>query len=497
MLHKDLKPQLQAEYWLVFFIFIHLIGWTLLPALVRYNLPLDSIEGSIWGHQLQLGYDKNPFLNGWLTAFATYLGGPSGWMVYLFSQLSVVICFWATWQLAKEMLPPIYALISVMMLELVQYYNFHAIDFNDNTLELSLWALTIYFFHQALCKAKTRDWVLVGIFAGLGMMTKYYTAFLLTSMALFLLIHPANRKQLTTTKPYVGLLAFLLVILPHVIWLFFHDFMTVSYMIFRTNSIPRWSNRFFFPVQFAWQQLEAFLPALIIFVLLFVRKKSAPEEPVKLSPFNRSFLLYVGLGPFLLTMLLSLCFSIKLRAGWGMPLLSLWGIMLVALAAPSITESKLHRFIASIFLVMGISWIIYSVSLIYSKETTSANFPGREIAQTITQIWHNTYHTPLTYVGGSRWVNGNIEFYSDDHPAVFMEWDKHRSPWINLDDMEKKGAVFVWDLTRNENIPDEIREQFPQLSSAVTLEFEWLRNKNNLPPIRLGVAFLPPKETTL
>ena len=48
------------------------------------------------------------------------------------------------------MLPKSYALIALLLLEGIQYFNFHAIDFNDNTLELGLWGLTIYFFYQAL-----------------------------------------------------------------------------------------------------------------------------------------------------------------------------------------------------------------------------------------------------------------------------------------------------------------------------------------------------------
>src|SRR5580704_4304509 len=120
------------------FLCLHLLGWTLIPAILRSNLPLDAIEGTIWGHQLEWGYDKNPPLNGWLTALATTLDGHSGWMIYLFSQLCVITCMWATWQLAKKILPPVYALISVLLLECIQYFNFHAIDFNDNTLELPL-----------------------------------------------------------------------------------------------------------------------------------------------------------------------------------------------------------------------------------------------------------------------------------------------------------------------------------------------------------------------
>src|SRR5579871_4064921 len=116
-MQQDFIQHFRAERWLYLFIIVHLLLWTVVPALIRYNLPLDSIEGSLWGHQLEWGYDKNPFLNGWLTSFAIYLGGPSGWMVYLFSQLSVALCLLVVWQIAKQILSPIYALIAVMLLE--------------------------------------------------------------------------------------------------------------------------------------------------------------------------------------------------------------------------------------------------------------------------------------------------------------------------------------------------------------------------------------------
>src|SRR5437868_12607295 len=121
---------IQLSRLLYVFIFIHVIVWTLVPYGVRFTLPMDAMEGATWGQQLEWGYDKNPFLNGWLTTLAVQLGGPSGWMIYLFSQISVTVCFWAVWQLGKKMLPPLYALIGVLLLEGVQYYNFHAIDFN-------------------------------------------------------------------------------------------------------------------------------------------------------------------------------------------------------------------------------------------------------------------------------------------------------------------------------------------------------------------------------
>jgi hypothetical protein len=488
-------PHFHAVRWFYLFITLHLILWTLVPILTRYNLPLDAIEGTIWGHQLEWGYDKNPFLNGWLTAFAIYLGGPSGWMIYLFSQCLVVICFWSIWQLARNMLPPLYALIAVMLLECIQYVNFHAIDFNDNTLELGLWALTTYCFYLALRKNTKLTWILTGVFAGLGLMAKYYTGALLASMAIFLFLLPQNRKQLKTLPPYLGLFTCLIIILPHTIWLFFNDFITIRYAIFRASSIPEWSNHFYFPSQFAWQQFLVFLPALLFFAVFFVRKKiNRGPKDFAISKFNMLFLWIVGMGPFILTLILSLVLGIKLHAGWGMPLESLWGIILVAALTPSLTQKKIVVFISTIFLLMFAQIFGYSLSLVYSSDATSANFPGKFIAEFITQEWHKNYHTKLDYVAGSRFVSGNIGFYSKDRPAVFIDWDKRYSPWIDLQDLNQKGAVFVWEISNKKTMPAEIRNQFPRLEQFTILELPWHRN-NQLPPIKIGMALLPPKKS--
>jgi 4-amino-4-deoxy-L-arabinose transferase-like glycosyltransferase len=413
-----------AAIWFFIFACIHLAAWTLIPALVRDNLPLDSIEGTIWGHQLQWGYDKNPFLNGWLTALATFLDGQSGWMIYLFSQLSVVACLTSVWMLGKKIVSPVYALTAVLLLEAIQYFNLHAIDFNDNTLELGLWAAAIYFFYQAVQKRTITAWLLTGIFLALGMMAKYYTLALVAALGLFLL-RKENRAQLLTLPPYLGLSVFTLIILPHVFWLTQHDYVTVTYVFERASAVPSWVNHFYFPAQFIWQQFEAFLPALIIFLFLFIGKRPLTATPrPQVSAFDRNFLLYAGLGPFVLTALLSLLMGIKLRAGWGMPLMSFWTLLLMVALPPRLSATKLYALITGIFIFMATVLSVYSISIIDSADTSSANFPGKEIAQTITQRWQDTFHTPVSYIAGSRWIGGNISFYSAEHPAVFMEWNQ-------------------------------------------------------------------------
>lgn len=485
--------------WFLLFLVMHVLCWTLAPTLIRYNLPLDSIEGTLWGHQWEWGYDKNPFLNAWLTSIAITIGGASGWMVYLFSQLSVAICFFCVWRLAKCILPTTSALIAVMLLEGVQYYHFHAIDFNDNTLELGLWSLTIYFFYQATRKQNnnTFEWILTGFFAGLGMMAKYYTAALMAAMLLFMLSRKENRTQLLSRSPYFGLCFFLLVSAPHIIWLFHHQFITVQYVVERGSAVHHWSNHIFFPLQFIWQQLEAFLPAIALALPLLIGKKRNDTHVYacyEIGSFNHAFLFFMGLGPMLLTAGLSLLFGIKLRAGWGMPLLSLWSIILLSWLQPDITTQKLKAFMTVIFVLLVMLIFGYAYSLVYSTTETTANYPGKEIAKHITTLWEQKYHRPLKYVAGSRWLGGNIGLYSTHHPAVMIEWDNKRSPWINNDDMEKEGAIFIWEASGHEILPDNVKARYPHLLPQQELSFNLHRNQQHkIPPVRIGIAFLPPR----
>ena len=492
MINKLFK-NIHAERWLVTFVFFHVAAWTLAPVLTRFTLPMDAMEGATWGRQLEWGYDKNPFMNGLLTALALKIDGHTGWAIYLFSQLAVAICFWAVWQLSKKILPPIYALLTVFLLEGMQYYNFHAIDFNDNTLELATWGLTILFFYQALQENKVRDWLLTGLCAGLGMMTKYYIVMLFLPMALLLCINPHGRAQFKKPGLYLGALTFLAVITPHVAWLFSHGFITLGYAVGRVSTPPSWYNHLFFPAQFAWQQFEVLLPALFLLLILWIGKKPWRLEPrLAIKRFDREFLFLVGVGPFLLTVLLSAITGIKLRAGWGQPLLSLWGILLIAWLQPYLTPAKFYRFTAVTFGFLVLTVTAYCLALIRADEPSSANYPGKNIATTLTHAWHEKYPTPLNYVAGPRWLAGNIAFYSSDQPHVFIDWNHQLSSWIDEKKLRREGAIFVWDLSEEQKVTqEEVAKRFAKMSKPQIYRFLWLRNKDAA-PVEIAVSFLPP-----
>ena len=46
-----------------YFLFTHLVIWTLIPSITNHNLPLDTIEALAWGSNLDWGFNKHPPLS--------------------------------------------------------------------------------------------------------------------------------------------------------------------------------------------------------------------------------------------------------------------------------------------------------------------------------------------------------------------------------------------------------------------------------------------------
>lgn len=204
---------------------------------------------------------------------------------------------------------------------------------------------------------------------------------------------------------------------------------------------------------------------------------------------DKRFLLIIGLGPFAFTTLLSFIAGFKLRAGWGEPLFSLSGILLIAYLQPNVSLSQLYRFCALLGALLLLALSGYGIAFIQGKKPSSANFPGKVLAKTLTQQWHEKFHRPIYYVAGSRWLSGNVAFYSPDHPHVYINWNSRLSPWINETEFKKKGAIFIWE--KEEVIPQDLLQRFPHLSEQQSMRFSWLRNQS-LKPMEVNVAFLPP-----
>jgi hypothetical protein len=98
------------------FLVLHAVVWTVLPALFFINLPLDLIEGLVYGREWQLGYDKLPPLPWWMLEATYRLFGPDLFF-YALSQLTVLATFALIWVMARQLVGPVGALVAILIID--------------------------------------------------------------------------------------------------------------------------------------------------------------------------------------------------------------------------------------------------------------------------------------------------------------------------------------------------------------------------------------------
>ena len=180
------------------FLVSHLAIWTLVPFFSNKNLPLDVIEALAWGSNLDWGFDKHPPLSAFFPEIFYQVFGNQDWAYYLLSQIFIVISFIVIFKLAKEFLKnEAHALISVFLLEGIYFYNFTTPEFNVNVCQIPFYSLTAYYAWQSFKNDKIHNWILFGLFAALGVLSKYLFIYLLISISFFLVYYLIKKKNLT------------------------------------------------------------------------------------------------------------------------------------------------------------------------------------------------------------------------------------------------------------------------------------------------------------
>lgn len=495
------KPTpLTIYFWI--FIIAHTVLWTMGPAILRPTLPHDVLEGITWGMQWELGYSKHPFLTAWLCAGVTQFFGTVGWPVYLLAQLAVTLTFIATWQLAKQLLSPVQALIAALVLEGVMFYNINSFNFTPDTLQSPLWAFLALFFYKALTTQKTGFWLLTALFAALSLLTKYQIVILLSPMAFLCVVSTYARASFKKPGIYCGLLLFILLIMPNMIWLNDHQFITLNYAE-HVSEVYTQSKNILNHVVFPLRLFINYIINLIgLLLLLWPFYKSKPQAN-SLSDFNWQFLIAVGLGPAILTLLLNVYTGDYFPPRWATPYFFAIGILFVAWFNPKPTFQALKSFSTTL---ISYSLLLFSVRMIsmslYPRVYSDAYLPNQIIANSITKIWHERYHTKLPYIAGSNYLVSGVTPYIADKPTPYFNWNRSISPWVNESDLVRRGGLFIWDKGKNfawdleswsnTTITPNTLNRFPELIVLPDLLFHRISDQSE---IVLGIGILPPKRT--
>ena len=428
------------------FLALHLVIWTALPALLYPNLPLDLIEALTYAREWQLGYDKLPPLPWWMIEVVYRTIGIDA-AYYALAQLAVLAAFVLVWAAARPLVGAVGALVAVLILDGMHYFNYTAVKFNHDVMQLPLWALAGYAFHAAVKHGRTIEWVWLGLALGVSLWAKYFVVVLAAPLALFLLIDRDARKALATPGPWIALALSAVIMLPHLVWLVRNDFLPFAYASARAAPSRGVVDHVLHPLVFVGSQIVFLLPTLLIAAALVWPRPKAPVATA-VDRLDRRIVTLLAFGPTAITIALSALSGRGTIAMWGYPLWLFLGPWIVLTARTALEPTRLARVAvswASVFVLFALVFIAnYAVLPGIDHRYRAVLYPGDRLADEIARRFRAATGQPLVYVIGTMWDGGNVAHYAREQPRVLIDGDPRRAPWIDLGDLRSKGAAVMW-----------------------------------------------------
>ena len=403
----------------IFYIFttMHLILWTLIPSITNNNLPLDTIEALAWGSNLDWGFNKHPPASAFFLEIFYQVFGSNDWAYYLLSQIFVITTFFIVFNFAEKIFNnKILSLISVFLLEGIYFYNFTTPEFNVNVCQLPFWAACVFYSWKLFNNKEIdlKDCLWLGLFASIGFLSKYLFIYLLIAIdLLFFYIIFIKKYKKFDFKYLISLEVFIVLLVPHFIWLINNDFVTITYGLARTGlENSNILDHLIYPMTFLIKQIGILIPFFIMSFFLIRRFKFK----ISLKDKKLLFLIFINLAPIALMFLTSFITGSKIRTMWMTPFYLFFGVLVVYIFQAQINLKRLNKFISAFLILFFISPFLYAYISITEKDKRT-DYLGKQIAIKTQYAWSQDHKEPINVVLGNEWLAGNLSYHLESRPT--------------------------------------------------------------------------------
>jgi 4-amino-4-deoxy-L-arabinose transferase-like glycosyltransferase len=412
--------------YLAFFLISHLIIWTLVPTISNINLPLDTIEALAWGNNLDWGYSKHPPLSAWAVEIFFKIFGSHDWAYYLLSQIFITSTFLIIFKFSEDFFKnKIYSFLSILLLVGIYFYNFTTPEFNVYICVLPFLALTVFFCWRGINNNDYLNWILFGLFSGLGVLSHYLFFYLLAALVFFFIYLIIIKKF--NIRCLISLYSFILVLIPHLVWLVDNNYTTITYAFQRTGieNLNSFFNHLIHPSIFFVKQIGILIPFFIMCLVIISNFKNK----INLKDKKLLFLISITIIPLVLVFITSLVLGMKIRTMWMTPFYLFLGVLFVYVFKKKIVLRNWKYF----FTVFLIFFILSPTTYLYISITQTdkrTDYPGRKVANMVQKKWDENFINKIALVAGDEWYGGNLSYHL-----------KSRPKWDNISDDSKKISI--------------------------------------------------------
>ena len=449
---------------------------------------IDSLEAYAWGREFRLGYYKHPPFWAWVAGLWFMVLPKTDWSFWLLSELNGALGLAGAYALMGRVCAQRTRLICVLLLMLTPFYQFNALRFNANTILLSLWPWTMYFFVRSIEKPRLFSAMVCGLLAGFALLSKYSGLVMIGSCFLAALTHHNRKAYFASAAPYLSLMVASAVFAPHVIWLFRDGFQPLSYLATKIDLQDRAISSSFF--QFIGANAAFF--ALPMAVLLLARWRGGAAKTAMPAPENgQSFENMIAISPLILSLIAGSAGHTALAIPFGVPIFSLVPLSLLRMTRPNQETALTYLRYCVIALMAGcaIAGPLIPRVFIDMKHRHHVE-PRIEATDAAIALWREKIGAPLRYVSGDRVNSLSITFRSRDDTSELNGFNLRWSPTVTLEKLRRHGLLV---LCTGGNLPC-LEGVVPFLSPRSTRhDISVARNIPGAPTVDYTVFLTPPE----
>ncbi|GAK69706.1 glycosyltransferase family 39 protein [Agrobacterium rubi] len=355
-------------------------AYFLVQTIVRQLLPpalrIDEAQQVLFAQWLALGYDAQPPLYNWYQHAVFTIFGTS-MATLAFAKNFILFLTFAVYTKTAELVLENKRLVVVAAMSLFvipQVFWQAQRDLTHTAMLMLTFVSLIYCTIRLIQRPTTMGYILVGLAAGLGMLSKYNFALILPALLVAVWFHPKGRERIFDRHFLLTLAISVLVVIPHLFWLIdnltFASEVTLKRMAEdapenRFLQVARGLGRFF-----SGSAIIVALPTLLLWLSARQEKKQPTTAD---NVWLRFFLHYFAAVAISMTLVILATTMTELRDRWLLPLLLPFPILatLILERRASDIGRVLGKFIPLAFILMT----LVPVALLLSQPVTA--FMGR------------------------------------------------------------------------------------------------------------------------
>jgi 4-amino-4-deoxy-L-arabinose transferase-like glycosyltransferase len=420
--------------------------WTLYGVIAKasQDLHFDMTEIVGWAREPALGYPKHPPLAAYVVRLWFLVFPYANASYYLLAIALAALSLWFAWKIAGDYLDAEKRVIALALLTLIPFFNFHALKFNVNTVLMPVWAATTWWFLRSFERRNQFYAVLAGIGAGLAMLGKYWSIFLLLGLVLAALIDRRRALYFRSAAPYLTVLAGLIVIAPHAVWLVTHDFLTFAYAT--AAHAPKGLGATLIGALGYLGGAAGYVAAPVLLALILLRVRATAFADMLWPKTDARRLVAIAFyAPLLLPPVVALAAGLELTSLWTMSAWSLLPVVLLSSPQVEVPKGAGRPFLAiavAVPLVMTAAAPVIALS-IHKAGVAPAQAHAKLLARQVARMWRMTTDKPLRLVGGDADLSYGAAFYLRGKPSAFPGLNPALAPWVDATRLAREGIAIV------------------------------------------------------